>query len=128
MPLDIKLAKVIPDYKSDDIKMQIYRPISVLDLLFFSKIIENVTYNRTIVFTKHNILNDKQYGFRRKYSIYMAILETVDQISNAVDEKDSTFGIFVDLSKAFDTVNHKILLYKLKYYGIRGSVLQKHQQ
>ena len=64
----------------------------------------------------------KQYGLRQKHSTYMALLETVKQISEAVDKNDCIVGIFVDLSKRFDTVNHKILLDMLKYYNIRASI------
>ena len=69
------------------------------------------------------MLSIDQYGFRPKYSTEMALLKLVDKISNEIDNKKFTVGIFLDLSKAFDTVNHSILFQKLHYYGIRGNTL-----
>ena len=67
----------------------------------------------------HNIISKKQYGFRENYSTYMAIIDLVDKISGYIDKKNS-IGILIDLSKAFDTIDHQILLRKLQCYGIRG--------
>ena len=74
--------------------------------------------------TTSSILYDKQFGFRQKHSTAMALLETVDHISEAMENKKTTVGVFIDLSKAFDTVDHKILLQKLENFGLRGSVLK----
>ena len=67
-----------------------------------------------------SVLSSNQYGFRRNYSTYMALIDFVDNLSQSIDNNEHTIGIFVDLSKAFDTVDHKILISKLNHYGIRG--------
>ena len=78
-------------------------------------------YKRLIDYIhKNRILTDCQYGFRRQSSTNHAIIELVDKITKAIENNEFTVGIFLDLSKAFDTVNHGILLKKLYFYGIRG--------
>ena len=79
--------------------------------------------NRLINFLNgHKLLYDQQYGFRQNLSTDFALLELSDKIAEAIDRKKFMIGIFVDVSKAFDTLNHNILLQKLISYGIRGSV------
>ena len=79
-------------------------------------------YKRLIDYIHENgILTDCQYGFRSNGSTNYAIIELVDKITKAIENNEFTVGIFLDLSKAFDTVNHDILLSKLYFYGIRGS-------
>ena len=72
----------------------------------------------------NKILVDIQYGFREGHSTYMALLRMFNNISQGLDDKNYSLGLFIDLSKAFDTVNHKLLITKLNYYGIRGIALQ----
>ena len=119
-PDKLKIARISPIYKSDDrLCISNYRPISVLSV--FSKILERIMYDRLLSFLNtNNILSENQYGFREKHSTYMALINLVDKISEELDNKKLTAGIFVDLSKAFDTVDHCILLNKMARYGIRG--------
>ena len=122
-PHQLKLAKVVPIFKSGG-KDEVcnYRPVSVLPVI--SKIFEKIIYDRLADYIeKHNILNEFQFGFRKGRSSYMALNLLVDKLHKAIDERKYTVGIFLDLSKAFDTLNHSILLDKLNYYGIRGTAL-----
>ena len=100
-----------------------YRPISILSP--FSKVFERLIYDQLLSFVKkQNILYQFQFGFRKGYSTEQAILEITDYLKTAIDNKLYTCGIFLDFSKAFDTVNHNILLRKLEKKGIRGLPLQ----
>ena len=120
VPSGMKIAKVTPIFKSDaQDEFSNYRPISLLPN--FSKILEKLMFNRMVEFLdKHNVLYEHQYGFRQNYSTEHALIQLSDKIAQAIDKKRFMIGIFVDLSKAFDTLNHEILLSKLEYYGIRG--------
>ena len=86
-----------------------------------SKIFERLMYNRLDNFlNSSDIMYKFQFGFRKGYSTNHALLSIVEQIRNSLDNKMFSCGVFIDLEKAFDTVNHKILLSKLDHYGIRG--------
>jgi len=108
----LKTARVCPVFKSGDrAKVNNYRPISVLPS--FSKIFEKLVFN-TVEFLvsyleKHSILSDSQYGLRKGPSTSLAILDMVDKISNALADGKFSVGVFIDLFKAFDTLNLKIL-------------------
>jgi hypothetical protein len=119
----LKIAKVCPVFKDGDKTVfQNYRPISVLPS--FSKVFEKVILNRLLPFLDNkNILCDSQYGFRKKHSTYMSLIDMYDRISLATDKNEFSIGVFIDLSKAFDTLDHCILLKKLEHYGIRGIAL-----
>ena len=119
-PDNLKLAKVITLYKkgSRDNPTN-YRPISLLSI--FSKIIEKIMYERVYRFLETcNILYPLQFGFREKHSTLHAIIGMTETIKEAIDNGMFGCGVFIDLQKAFDTVNHSILLKKLEHYGIRG--------
>ena len=122
-PESLKIAKVIPVFKADDPTLfSNYRPISILPA--FSKLFEKVMYNRLINFLNlHNILYSKQFGFRNNHSTALALIDLINNISSAIDRNETTLGIFLDLSKAFDTINHEILCQKLQHYGIRDTAL-----
>ena len=78
-------------------------------------------YKRLIKFIdKNRILTPHQYGFRENRSTELAIIELTNRLTNAIDNGEFTIGIFLDLSKAFDTITHKILIQKLEHYGIQG--------
>ena len=122
-PNDMKTAKVIPVFKSGDrLQFSKYRPISLLPQ--FSKILEKIFNKRLMSFIEnHHVLTDRQYGFRSNHSTLLALTEFVEKVTSAIDKQESTIGVFIDLKKAFDTVDHKILLSKLQCYGIRGLAL-----
>src|SRR6218665_1034007 len=99
-------------------KISNYRPISILP--YFSKFFENVMHKQLMdYFTKTNSLSPQEFGFRKQHSTFMALLKILARILEYIDSKELAIGNCFDLSKAFDTVNHNILLNKLGCYGIR---------
>lgn len=122
-PDALKIAKIIPLFKGGDSKDPVnYRPISVLPS--FSKIFEKLMHARLTSFLlQNNSLDKSQHGFRKNYSTCSAIADVTNYITEALDKKLVAIALFVDVSKAFDSLNHNILLHKLDYYGVRGVVL-----
>ena len=125
VPSALKLSRVIPVFKSgnkDDLIN--YRPISLLPVI--SKVFEKLVYIRMISFVdknnKNKIISSSQFGFRRNHSTNHAIIHLSDLISNNLDNSLKVAGIFLDISKAFDFLDHDILLQKLNVYGFRGPI------
>ena len=118
-PDKLKIAKIVPIFKKNDpTLLDNYRPISLLPV--FSKIFERVIFDQLHNhFNLHNLYFESQYGFRKKHSTESAVLELVDKTIKHMDSGDVPISIFLDLSKAFDTLDHDILLDKLSYYGVK---------
>jgi hypothetical protein len=119
-PKILKLGSITPIYKKGDSRFfDNYRPVSTLPI--FGKIFEKVIYNRLYDFlSAMNVIYDQQFGFRKKHSTCHAINFSVCKVLSEVEKKNHVLGIFIDLSKAFDTLEHSKLLTKLQHYGIRG--------
>ena len=124
-PKELKIAKVIPLFKNKGSVSELsnYRPISMLPS--FSKIFEKLLHKSIMDhLDSHELINDSQYGFRKKRSTLHALINATENIYHALDLKLHTLGIFIDFSRAFDTIDHSILLKKLNHYGIKGDMLK----
>ena len=123
-PSPLKIATTVPIFKKGDVhSIENYRPISILPYL--SKIFEKVINSRILNFMSlHNLISPVQFGFVKGRSTEDAILNLTDKIYNSLNLKYHTINIFIDFSKAFDTIKHDILFRKLDHYGIRGLPLQ----
>ena len=108
----MKLANVIPLYKANNPDVfDNYRPVSLLCTL--SKVLERVMYSRLIEYLEtFTILLDNRFGFRKLNSSYMALMQLIDQRIKSLEKGETVIGVFLDFSKAFDTVDHDILLKK----------------
>lgn len=117
----LKVAKVSPIFKKGNEELlENYRPVSILPI--FGKIFEKIIYSRLYsFFVSQGLLHEKQFGFRAGHSTSHALNLSVELIQKALSDKNHVVGVFIDLSKAFDTLDHDILLDKLRSYGVRGT-------
>jgi len=123
-PDALKLAKVVPVYKKDEnYVFENYRPISILPSIskIFEKVMHEQIYN---FFNSNNIFLNTQYGFRKHHSTEYAALEFMDNVIHSMDCGEVPISVFLDMSKAFDTIDHEILLNKLQYYGFNSRAIE----
>ena len=124
-PNELKLAKVVPLYKSGNRNCTSnYRPISILPTI--SKIFEKLLHKRIYKFLEH-IIYDYQFGFRQGHSTIHTVQTAISSVITSLNSSYHSMGIFIDFLKAFDTIQHSILLKKLDHYGIRGIALDLKQ-
>ena len=120
----MKISKVIPIFKSGDTEsIDNYRPISLL--LTLSKVLERLVFNRLYKYLSVNhLIVKEQFGFRPKHSTELALIHATELLNSFLEDRLFSLAIYIDLSKAFDALDHDILLHKLYVYGVRGHVLK----
>ena len=118
VPDEMKVSKIKPLFKKGDVTLlNNYRPISLLPCV--SKIFERVLFNQLYeYFDRNDLLTQHQYGFRKNHSTEFAAMELIDRVANLLELGKIPFNLYIDLSKAFDVLNHDILLSKLEFYGL----------
>ena len=120
-PDSLKIANVIiPLYKAEDpMCFSNYRPVSLLCTL--AKVFDRLMYKIHIKFLENfKILNEHQFGFKKVCSTHTALLALVDNLIQALKDNEYALGVFSEFSKAFDTIDHFVLLDELNHYGVRG--------
>ena len=122
-PEKLKISKITPIYKKNELHcIENYKPISLLPAI--SKVVEKISYDQLYsYFSSNKYLHENQYGFRKNHSTEYSILEIIDRIALDLDKGNMPLAIYLDLSKAFDTLNHGILIDKLQYYGVSHNAL-----
>ena len=123
-PDSFKISKITPLFKKGDASLlSNYRPISLLPTI--SKIFKRILYNQLYeYFNGNNLLAEQQYGFRTNHSTEYAAVKLVDTISKEMESGSTPTALYIDLSKAFDTLSFDILLYKLNYYVVKGNAFK----
>ena len=121
-PDHMKLAIIVPFFKGGSkLEVSNYRPVSVLPII--SKLLETLMLKPLTSFIEKNkIIYEHQFGFQKNRSTTLAVVDLYTKIVNTLDKGNYACSVFLDFAKAFDTVNHKILISKLENYGIRGTI------
>ena len=124
VPRQLKIAKIIPLFKAgDNTLLDNYRPIALLSS--FSKILEKIVCNRLTNYLEyHQLISKFQFGFRKEHSTVHPLILFSNHITQALEKKEHSIAVFCDLRKAFDTVNHEILIKKIESMGIRNTELR----